>query len=326
MGAKHGKVSVPSLQPKPEEVFESKSGRIACLLEALPCLAPSLVRIVHEYEYVVCVHVLDGINKAHVRYDPQLNQWLTVGSVTSPRYHSAATVLGGYLYAIGGEIEGPVRDVDRYDPNLNEWLPVAPMLFKRRGACAVTVANKLYVLGGFDGLSRLSTMERYDPVTKEWTQLPGMTVSLGPSLAAIEYENAIYVLGGGSSLDKVEKFDLESNQWTQLAPMKRPRYALAAVVVGQFIYALGGDDCQFTLAECEKYDPATDTWADIPPMSTPRQNFAAVALDTRLYCLGGFQNSQPMSPLVEMYETTTGTWSLVGEMPSATCRHAAVCL
>lgn len=309
--------------------FENKSGRIACLLDALPSLAPSLVQLVHEYEYVVCVHVLDGLHHTHTRYDPQVSQWIRVNNSYSPRLNSTAVVLQGYMYAIGGEDKDPgrpVSNVDRYDPNLNEWISVSPMLFKRQAACAVTVGSKLYVMGGFDGLSRLDTMEQYDPARREWTQLPSMSISRGPSLAAVEYGKCIYVFGGGNSLKKVEKFDVELNQWTEVASMKRPRYALAAVALGQFIYALGGDDCQFALAECERYDPETDTWSDIPSMLSSRQNFAAVVLGSRVYCMGGVDAASPMKEKVEMFDTISQQWSFADQMPTQTSRLAAVCL
>ena len=33
----------------------------------------------------------------------------------------------------------------------------------------------LYAIGGFDGVSPLKSVERYDPVTNQWTSLPEMS-------------------------------------------------------------------------------------------------------------------------------------------------------
>ena len=35
--------------------------------------------------------------------------------------------------------------------------------------------GQLYAIGGFDGMSPLKSMEKYDPATDRWTQLPDMT-------------------------------------------------------------------------------------------------------------------------------------------------------
>lgn len=324
-GIKHEEV------PEIHEALESKSGRLACIREVLSCLPPTLVGLIHGYEYVVCVHVLDGNKSAHIRYDPQLNQWTRVNSGKIPRYNSTAAVLGGYLYEIGGEsskdakVVDAVDSVDRYDPNVNSWTAMPPMRQKRHSACSVTCGGKLYVLGGVSGFSLLNSMERFDPASQEWVAMPAMALNRGPSIAAVEFDKCIYVLGG-SALNKVEKFDIATGQWLEVAPMRRVRYGLSAVAVGSHIYALGGDDCNFSLADCERYDPATDEWSDIAPMAAARQNFAAVGLGSSLYCLGGYQNGKDCLAGVERYDTLSKQWSQLEDMPHATCRHTAVCL
>lgn len=40
---------------------------------------------------------------------------------------------------------------------------------------AVALGEHLYVCGGFDGISSLDTVEKYDPSTKVWTLVASMT-------------------------------------------------------------------------------------------------------------------------------------------------------
>jgi len=54
---------------------------------------------------------------------------------------------------------------------------VANLLNPRSGLGCAILDGFLYVAGGFDGTTYLSSMERYDPLTNEWTQMPGMAMS-----------------------------------------------------------------------------------------------------------------------------------------------------
>jgi len=68
------------------------------------------------------------------------------------------SVLGGYLYALGGHDAPASQDcskqfdsVERYDSNTDQWTMIAPML-KCRDAVGVSwLGDRLYAIGGFDG-------------------------------------------------------------------------------------------------------------------------------------------------------------------------------
>jgi hypothetical protein len=40
---------------------------------------------------------------------------------------------------------------------------------------AVALGDQLYVCGGFDGISSLDTVEKFDPMTNTWTLVASMT-------------------------------------------------------------------------------------------------------------------------------------------------------
>ena len=54
---------------------------------------------------------------------------------------------------------------------------MANLLNPRSGLGCAILDGFLYVAGGFDGTTYLSSMERYDPLTNEWIQMPGMAMS-----------------------------------------------------------------------------------------------------------------------------------------------------
>lgn len=118
------------------------------------------------------------------------------------RAHHAVASLNGLLYSVGGlgtlaffrflinshfisfirirvggrepNEEQFLSSVEVYDPMLQRWIPVAPM-HEARAYCGVaTVGSYLYAIGGFNGTSWLRSMEKYCPLTNQWTLLTPM--------------------------------------------------------------------------------------------------------------------------------------------------------
>ena len=50
----------------------------------------------------------------------------------------------------------------------------APMFEKRINFAMSSLCGFLYVVGGHNGVAYLSSMERYDPHTNQWTRVAGM--------------------------------------------------------------------------------------------------------------------------------------------------------
>ena len=70
-------------------------------------------------------------------FDPRLNEWSPIASMSVRRSSVGVGVLKNFLYAIG-EYDGASRQclssVERYDVVRNEWHSVAEMTVKRSGA------------------------------------------------------------------------------------------------------------------------------------------------------------------------------------------------
>jgi kelch-like protein 19 len=67
--------------------------------------------------------------------------------------------------------------VYRYDPDADVWTLVAPMSTARIGVGVAVVNRLLYAIGGFDGTSRLSSVERYHPENNEWQMVAPMNIT-----------------------------------------------------------------------------------------------------------------------------------------------------
>ena len=79
--------------------------------------------------------------------------------------------------------------------------------------------------GGFDGTTRHTSVECYDPTIDRWTLVSEMQAPReGAGLANLD--GILYCVGGydgNSILNSIERFDPRTGQWTGLAPMSTRR-------------------------------------------------------------------------------------------------------
>lgn len=122
---------------------------------------------------------------------------------------------------------------------------------------------------------------------------------------------------------RVPPSDPEDDSWRPRTPMPTPRNNLAAVVVNERIYAIGGFNGTHIFAIVEEYDPATDTWRSRAPMPTARGWLAATVVEGKIYVLGGWDGTKYL-PTVEEYDPATDTWRRWADMPTHRYGLAAV--
>jgi len=120
----------------------------------------------------------------------------------------------------------------------------------------------------------------------------------------------------------VEALPLVEDSWSSKASMSQARSGLGVVAVEGKIYAIGGTTSGLfpdkLVGTNEVYDPVTDTWTTLAAMPTPRSHFAIAAYQNKIYCIGGYVGvtkdrwgfySYITSDVVEVYDTTTNTWT-----------------
>lgn len=76
----------------------------------------------------------------------------------------------------------------------------------------------------------------------------------------------LFILGATS----IEKYDLRTNTWTQVANMSGRRLQFGVAVLEDRLYVVGGRDGLKTLNTVECYDLKKKVWTLMPPMSTHR--------------------------------------------------------
>ena len=214
-------------------------------------------------------------------FHPANDSWALVAPMTVDRVGLGVGVLGGLLYAVGGQNDvGPqglqvLDSVEVYNPATNTWVGnsfIAPMNFPRHDFGVGVLGGVLYAVGGASG--------------------------------------------HGPYLSSVEAYHAANNSWALVAPMSVDRVGLGVGVLGGLLYAVGGHDMELNvLSSVEAYDPATNTWTLVAPMSVGRQDLGVGVLGGKLYAVGGFNINSPTPYLasVEAYHPANDSWSELSE-------------
>uniref|UniRef100_A0A671PEE8 Influenza virus NS1A-binding protein homolog A n=1 Tax=Sinocyclocheilus anshuiensis TaxID=1608454 RepID=A0A671PEE8_9TELE len=111
----------------------------------------------------------------------------------------------------------------------------------------------------------------------------------GLGIAAL---NGRLIAAGGYNREEclrtVECYDMKTDSWSFIAPMRTPRARFQmAVLMGQ-LYVMGGSNGHSDELSCgETYNPSADKWTQVPELRTNRCNAGVCSLNNKLYVVGG---------------------------------------
>jgi hypothetical protein len=185
------------------------------------------------------------------------------------------------------------------------WYPASAMLTKRAGAAAVVENDIIYMIGGVDGRDFLRTTEyakiQADGSLGDWHAGPSLNEERG-FIDAVVRGGYIYVVGGGNGpngehlLRSVERAKINADgslaPWeTEKNQMLTPRRCSKVLVVGDFIYSLGGF-AGTLLDTVERAQFMSDghlgEWAlEDQHMTIPRYIDTVKGMHDALYVIGG---------------------------------------
>ncbi|XP_033114956.1 kelch-like protein 24 [Anneissia japonica] len=275
-------------------------------------LLPRQYRNTRSRRIVVAV---GGVGPANMKmkelkfFDPVERKWATLTELPkSGEAACSAVALGNDIYVTG--IQGKTA---LYKIRRNKWFESSAMIQSRQRHASVALGNYVYVIGGYDGRSRLSSVERFNPKENKWEQVAPLSEALS-SPAVVTFQGKIYVLGGAltgeSASNKVRCYEPSTNTWTEVAPLPHALSGIAAVTVNEYIYVVG---CLSQIVH--RYNPKTNLWSQVESMFSTRALCAATVCNDRIYVVGG--ESQPNTPIdnVECYDPVSDRWTQCQSLP-----------
>ncbi|KAI3388453.1 hypothetical protein SNEBB_009634 [Seison nebaliae] len=213
--------------------------------------------------------------------------------ITKPRIpHEILFVVGGWS---GGS---PTSVVEMYDTRTDKWIRLnhsdsSPRAYHG----SVTLNDKIYIIGGFDGVDYFNSCRKFDPVTKEWSDVAPMNFRRCYVSIAI-LDDKIFAMGGFDGhvrQNSTEIYSPTTNQWSMGAPMHAQRSDASAATLKDRIYICGGFNGQECLDSAEYYDGKSKQWTLISHMRNRRSGVGVTAYRGKLYAIGGFNGITRMN-------------------------------
>ncbi len=187
-------------------------------------------------------------------------------------------------------------------------------------AAAAAEGGKLYVMGGFNAAG-VSVPSVYVFDGASWSSGPRLPVPVDhPSAAALD--GFVYLAGGHSNGgDSARVFRLDSDHWTELAPMHFARGGHALVADQGRLFAIGGNTARGEVAAVESFDPASNAWTVLPALPSPRNHVSGFVVGGSVCVAGG---RYPTTARVDCFEVGQASWSSLPDLPRATSGAGAV--
>jgi hypothetical protein len=268
-------------------------------------------------------------------YNPTSQTWSNTLSMNSKREAHTATLLpnGKVLVAGGYNLDtGTILDsAELYNPTDGSWTAANPMSTVRWEASATLLTNGLVLLaGGYDGDDYLSSAELYNPTTGTWTTTGSMSVARSGHTAILLTNGQVFVAFGGNTagLDSAELYNPATGEWTSTTSYSTYIAGTATLLTnGQVLFAggSGGDE-----KACELYNPSTGTWSSTGSLNYGRgQHTATLLLNGKVLVTGGGGTDPGEDPddfarsSAEIYDPSTGTWTLTVSMNATRRLHEA---
>ena len=251
-------------------------------------------------------------------YDPNSGTWVLTGSMSGARMlHSATLLSNGKVLVAGGTSTNNISSAELYDPVTGTWEGTGSMITGRYSFAATLLPNgKVLVAGGSNGRATLSNAELYNPITGTWTAAASMSAGRYVYTATLLASGLVLVAGGNGGGDSAELYDLDTGTWKPTPKMSTPRSAHTATLLTNGKVLVAGGLNIIARNSAEVYNPDEGVWKPAAPCITSRNvpNYAATMLANGKALVVGGQDFAINLSSAELYDPSTGSWTLTGSM------------
>jgi N-acetylneuraminic acid mutarotase len=221
------------------------------------------------------------------------------------------------------------------------WNNTGNLNTARRSHTATLLPNgKVLVAGGDGGFDDpiLNSAELYDPATGTWSYTGNLTTGRSGHTATLLPNGKILVAGGNTSTippsfgvaNGAELFDPATGTWSTTGSLNTSHTGHTATLLpnGKVLVTAGWSG-SFPVKSAELYDPDTATWTVTGGLTSARYWHTATLLENgKVLIVGGSDDGDLASTLAsaELYDPTTGTWSVTANLSATRVLHTATLL
>jgi N-acetylneuraminic acid mutarotase len=275
---------------------------------------------------------------------PYVGRWERAASSPITRAEAPGAVVEGRLYVFGGFDSAALTvspRVDAYDPKTGAWSRHRDLPLELTHVVPAVDGRIVWFAGGFEGRhpgTAVADVIAYDAAADTWSQGPALPAARAGG-ALVRRGRSLHFFGGfvdrnATSGDHwVLDLDDPAPAWRERAPLPEPRGHHGGAVVGDRIFAIGGqfnhDDARRDVDFVHAYDAEGDRWSAVAPLPTPRSHFdtATVVVDGKIVVFGGRNESprpfwarpHPLSDSalrnVTLYDPERNVWSERPQLP-----------
>lgn len=217
------------------------------------------------------------------------------------------------------------------------WVVTGSLNIARSHHTATLLQNGKVLVAGGRGTGVLDSAELYDHATGTWTVTGHMAMPRIGHTATLLSDGRVLVAGGDTSdappnfgrTDTAEIYDPATGTWSPTGRMTMMRCWFDATRLQNGKVLIAGGYEFDNLNGAELYDPETGTWSATGSLNVPRYGHTMTLLhDGKVLVARGSGDGDLMSTLssAELYDATSGTWSVVGDSGRGSVSHTATLL
>jgi N-acetylneuraminic acid mutarotase len=238
-----------------------------------------------------------GPLRSMVEYDPKNDAWRERAAPPQGDVLAPAAVVGDRIVLFQRTADAMGFE---YDPATDRWSKRAgatPAFSASPHNSAVACSGHIFAARSVWAASQaLGDFFEYDPVQSRWRGL-GAT-PMAPPGVILSDDTLVYLVGGGTEMDRVAAFNPKTGTWTFLPSLNAGRVEVRCAIWRGRLVAVGGHTNRDGNAvdTVEMFDPNTRRWQRLANLPDLRWGAGVAVCDDRLFVIGGSPDAIASSP------------------------------